>query len=46
MLVKEPSDFLKKAIGQNVRIKLNSGVSYKGILYIINLLNILIFKEF
>ena len=30
MQVKEPSEFLKNAIGRNVRVKLNSGFSYKG----------------
>lgn len=30
MQTKEPSEFLKNAIGKNVRVKLNSGFSYKG----------------
>lgn len=30
MQIKEPSEFLKNAIGKNVRVKLNSGFSYKG----------------
>lgn len=29
--IKEPSEFLKNAIGKIVRVKLNSGFSYKGI---------------
>jgi small nuclear ribonucleoprotein (snRNP)-like protein len=32
--VKEPTDFLKNAIGKSVRVKLNSGFSYKGIYFI------------
>lgn len=31
MQIKEPSEFLKNAIGRTVRVKLNSGFSYKGI---------------
>lgn len=30
--MKNPSDFLTKIIGQNVRVKLTSGVEYTGIL--------------
>lgn len=30
MQIKEPSEFLKTAIGRTVRVKLNSGFSYKG----------------
>ena len=32
MSQKKPTDFLKQVVGHNVIVKLNSGVTYKGLL--------------
>jgi U6 snRNA-associated Sm-like protein LSm6 len=30
--IKSPADFLQKVIGKRVRVKLNSGIEYRGLL--------------